>query len=161
MNKEQELLRKKSPVQIKNKKAAFDYHFVDTYTAGIVLTGTEIKSIRMGKASLVDTFCYIHNDEMWVKGMNISPYFYGSYNNHEARRDRKLLLNKREIRHLKEDTKAVGFTIVPILLFIDDKGRAKLDIALCRGKKEYDKRETLKLKQDRREMDRAVKNFKI
>ena len=161
MNKEQELLRKKSPVQIKNKKASFDYHFVDTYTAGIVLTGTEIKSIRMGKASLVDTFCYIHNDEMWVKGMNISPYFYGSYNNHEARRDRKLLLNKREIRHLKEDTKAVGFTIVPTLLFIDDKGRAKLDIALCRGKKEFDKRETLKLKQDKREMDRAVKNFKI
>jgi len=161
MNKEQELLRKKSPVQIKNKKAAFDYHFVDTYTAGIVLTGTEIKSIRMGKASLVDTFCYIHNDEMWVKGMNISPYFYGSYNNHEARRDRKLLLNKREIRHLKEDTKAVGFTIVPTLLFIDDKGRAKLDIALCRGKKEFDKRETLKLKQDKRDMDRAVKNFKI
>ena len=161
MNKEQELLRKKSPVQIKNKKAAFDYHFVDTYTAGIELTGTEIKSIRMGKASLVDTFCYIHNDEMWVKGMNISPYFYGSYNNHEARRDRKLLLNKREIRHLKEDTKAVGFTIVPTLLFIDDKGRAKLDIALCRGKKEFDKRETLKLKQDKREMDRAVKNFKV
>ena len=161
MNKEQELLRKKSPVQIKNKKAAFDYHFVDTYTAGIVLTGTEIKSIRMGKASLVDTFCYIHNDEMWVKGMNISPYFYGSYNNHEARRDRKLLLNKREIRHLKEDTKAVGFTIVPTLLFIDDKGRAKLDIALCRGKKEFDKRETLKLKQDKREMDRAVKSFKL
>jgi SsrA-binding protein len=161
MNKEQELLRKKSPIQIKNKKAAFDYHFVDTYTAGIVLTGTEIKSIRMGKASLVDTFCYIHNDEMWVKGMNISPYFYGSYNNHEARRDRKLLLNKKEIRRLKEDTKAVGFTIVPTLLFIDDKGRAKLDIALCRGKKEFDRRETLKLKQDKREMDRAVKSFKI
>ena len=159
MNKEQELLRKKSPIQIKNKKAAFDYHFVDTYTAGIVLTGTEIKSIRMGKASLVDTFCYIHNDEMWVKGMNISPYFYGSYNNHEARRDRKLLLNKKEIRRLKEDTKAVGFTIVPTLLFVDDKGRAKLDIALCRGKKEFDKRETLKLKQDKREMDRAIKHF--
>ena len=159
MNKEQELLRKKSPIQIKNKKAAFDYHFVDTYTAGIVLTGTEIKSIRMGKASLVDTFCYIHNDEMWVKGMNISPYFYGSYNNHEARRDRKLLLNKKEIRRLKEDTKAVGFTIVPTLLFIDDKGRAKLDIALCRGKKEFDKPETLKLKQDKREMDRAIKHF--
>ena len=159
MNKEQELLRKKSPIQIKNKKAAFDYHFVDIYTAGIVLTGTEIKSIRMGKASLVDTFCYIHNDEMWVKGMNISPYFYGSYNNHEARRDRKLLLNKKEIRRLKEDTKAVRFTIVPTLLFIDDKGRAKLDIALCRGKKEFDKRETLKLKQDKREMDRAIKHF--
>lgn len=159
MNREQELLRKKSPVQIKNKKAAFDYFIVDTYTAGIVLTGTEIKSIRMGKASLVDTFCYIHDGEIWVKGMNISPYFYGSYNNHEARRDRKLLLTKREIHHLAEDTKAVGFTIVPILLFIDDKGRAKLDIALCRGKKEYDKRETLKLKQDKREMDRAIKRF--
>ena len=159
MNKEQQELRKKSPVQIKNKKAAFDYHFVDTYTAGIVLTGTEIKSIRMGKASLVDTFCYIYNGEIWVKGMNISPYFYGSYNNHEAKRDRKLLLNKREIRHLAEDTKAPGFTIVPTLVFIDDKGRAKVDIALCRGKKEYDKRETLKEKQDRREMDRAMKRF--
>ena len=159
MNKEQELLRKKSPVQIKNKKAAFDYFFVDTYTAGIVLTGTEIKSIRMGKASLADTFCYIHNGEIWVKGMNISPYFYGSYNNHEARRDRKLLLNKREIHHRTEDTTAVGYTIVPILLFIDDKGRAKLDIALCKGKKECDKRETLKLKQDKREMDRAIKHY--
>ena len=152
-------MRKKSPVQIRNKKAAFDYFFVDTYTAGIVLTGTEIKSLRLGKASLVDTFCYIHNGEMWVKGMNISPYFYGSYNNHEAKRDRKLLLNKKEIRHLQEDTKAVGFTIVPTLVFIDDKGRAKVDIALCRGKKEYDKRETLKLKQDKREMDRAMKHF--
>ena len=159
MNKEQQELRKKSPVQIKNKKAAFDYFFVDTYTAGIVLTGTEIKSIRMGKASLVDTFCYIHNGEIWVKGMNISPYFYGSYNNHEAKRDRKLLLNKREIHRLSEDTMAPGFTIVPTLVFIDDKGRAKVDIALCRGKKEYDKRETLKEKQDRREMDRAMKHY--
>lgn len=159
MNKEQQELRRKSPVQIKNKKAAFDYQFIDTYTAGIVLTGTEIKSIRMGKASLVDTFCYIYNGEIWVKGMNISPYFYGSYNNHEAKRDRKLLLNKREIHRLSEDTKAPGFTVVPTLLFIDDKGRAKLDIALCRGKKEYDKRESLKEKQDRREMDRAIKRF--
>ena len=159
MNKEMQLLRKKSPIQIKNKKAAFDYFFVDTYTAGIVLPGTEIKSVRMGKASLVDTFCYIHNGEIWVKGMNISPYFYGSYNNHEAKRDRKLLLNKKEIAHLFEDTKAVGFTIVPTLLFIDDKGRAKLDIALCRGKKEFDKRQTLKDKQDKREMDRAMKSY--
>lgn len=159
MNKEQELLRKKSPVQIRNKKASFEYFFVDTYTAGIVLTGTEIKSIRQGKASLVDAFCYIHNGEIWVKGMNISPYFYGSYNNHEAKRDRKLLLNKREIHRLQEDTKAVGFTIVPILVFIDNNGRAKVDIALCRGKKEYDKRETLKAKQDKREMDRAMKHY--
>ena len=159
MNKEQELLRKKSPVSIRNKKASFEYFFVDTYTAGIVLTGTEIKSIRMGKASLADTFCYIHNGEIWVKGMNISPYFYGSYNNHESKRDRKLLLNKKEIHNLQEDTKQVGFTIIPTLLFIDDHGRAKLDIALCRGKKEFDKRQTLKEKEDRREMDRARKRF--
>lgn len=159
MNKEQELLRKKSPVNIRNKKASFEYFFVDTFTAGIVLTGTEIKSIRMGKASLVDTFCYINNGEIWVKGMNISPYFYGSYNNHESKRDRKLLLNKREIRNLQEATKQVGFTIVPTLLFIDEHGRAKLDIALAKGKKEFDKRQTLKEKEDRREMDRARKRF--
>ncbi len=146
-------------MSIRNKKASFEYFFVDTYTAGIVLTGTEIKSIRMGKASLVDTFCYIHNGEIWVKGMNISPYFYGSYNNHESKRDRKLLLNKKEIHNLQEDTKQVGFTIIPTLLFIDDHGRAKLDIALCRGKKEFDKRQTLKEKEDRREMDRARKRF--
>lgn len=159
MNKEQELLRKKSPVNIRNKKASFEYFFVDTFTAGIVLTGTEIKSIRIGKASLVDTFCYINNGEIWVKGMNISPYFYGSYNNHESKRDRKLLLNKREIKNLQEATKQVGFTIVPTLLFIDDHGRAKLDIALCRGKKEFDKRQTLKEKEDRMEMDRVRKRF--
>ncbi len=159
MNKEQQEIRKKSPVQIRNKKASFEYYFVDTYTAGIVLTGTEIKSIRNGKASLVDSFCFISNGEIWVKGMNVSPYFYGSYANHEAKRDRKLLLNKREIRRLVEDTKPVGFTIVPTLLFIDENGRAKLDIALARGKKEYDKRQTLKEKEDRREMDRAIKHF--
>lgn len=159
MNKTQQELRKKSPVQIRNKKASFLYSFLDTYTAGIVLTGTEIKSIRMGKASLVDTFCYINNGEVWVKNMNISPYFYGSFANHPAKRDRKLLLNKREIRRLAEDTKTPGLTIVPMLLFIDDHGRAKLDIALARGKKEYDKRETLKEKADRREMDRAIKHF--
>lgn len=159
MNKEELELRKKSPVQIRNKKASFEYFFVDTYTAGIVLTGTEIKSIRLGKASLVDTFCYINNGEIWVKGMNVSPYFYGSYSNHEAKRDRKLLLTKREIHKLQEATKAVGFTIVPTLVFIDDKGRAKMDIALARGKKEFDKRQTLKEKEDRREMDRAIKRF--
>lgn len=159
MTKEEELLRKKSPINIKNKKASFEYIFVDEYTAGIVLTGTEIKSIRMGKASLVDTYCYIYNGEIWVKGMNISPYFYGSYNNHESKRDRKLLLNRREINKLREATKQVGFTIIPTLVFIDDKGRAKVDIALCRGKKEYDKRQTMKEKEDKREMDRVRKNF--
>ena len=159
MNKEEEQIRKKSPVSIRNKKASFEYFFVETYTAGIVLTGTEIKSIRQGKASLVDSYCYIHNGEVWVKGMNISPYFFGSYNNHEAKRDRKLLLTKREIHKLQETTKQVGFTIVPTLVFIDAKGRAKVDIALARGKKEYDKRQTLKEKEDRREMDRAMKHY--
>ena len=159
MNKEQELKRKKSQVNIKNKKASFEYFFVETFTAGIVLTGTEIKSIRLGKASLVDTFCYINNHEVWVKGMNISPYFYGSFSNHEARRDRKLLLNKREIYKLEDATTQPGYTIVPTLVFIDDHGRAKVNIALCRGKKEYDKRQTLKEKEDRREMDRAMKNY--
>jgi len=159
MNKEEEQLRKKSPVNIRNKKASFEYIFIETYTAGIVLTGTEIKSIRLGKASLVDSFCYIHNGEMWVKGMNISPYFFGSYNNHEAKRDRKLLLTKREIYKLQEATKQVGFTIVPTLVFIDNHGRAKIDIVLAKGKKEYDKRQTLKEKEDRREMDRAIKHY--
>ena len=105
MNKDEQLIRKKSPVQIKNKKASFEYFFIDTFTAGIVLTGTEIKSIRQGKASLVDCYCDIHNGEVWVKGMNVSPYFYGSWSNVPTRRDRKLLLNKREIRQLEEASK--------------------------------------------------------
>ena len=159
MNKEEQELRKKSPVQIKNKKASFEYFFVETFTAGIVLTGTEIKSIRLGKASLVDTYCLIINGEIWVKGMSISPYFYGSFSNHERKRDRKLLLTRREIWKLQEATKQPGFTIVPTLVFIDQNGRAKVDIALCRGKKQYDKRATLKEKEDRREMDRAFKRF--
>ena len=159
MNKAEQELRKKSPVQIKNKKASFEYFFVETFTAGIVLTGTEIKSIRLGKASLVDTYCLIINGEIWVKGMSISPYFYGSFSNHEMKRDRKLLLTRREIWKLQEATKQPGFTIVPTLVFIDQNGRAKVDIALCRGKKQYDKRATLKEKEDRREMDRAFKRF--
>ena len=159
MNKEEELLRKKSPVNIRNKKASFEYYFVDVLTAGIVLTGTEIKSIRMGKASLVDAYCYIHNGEIWVKGMNVSPYFYGSYSNHESKRERKLLLNRREINRLEEASKTPGYTIIPILIFIDDKGRAKVDVALARGKKLYDKRQTMKEKEDRCEMDRAVKRY--
>ncbi len=159
MNKEQELLRKKSPVSIRNKKASFEYFFIETYTAGIVLTGTEIKSIRLGKASLVDTFCYINNGEIWVKGMSITPYFYGSYNNHEMKRERKLLLNRKEIQKLQSATKQTGYTIIPTLVFIDDKGRAKMDIALCKGKKMYDKRQTLKEKEDKRDIDRVMKHF--
>ncbi|MBQ2192741.1 MAG: SsrA-binding protein SmpB [Prevotella sp.] len=159
MNKEQIQVRKKSPVQIKNKKAAFEYFFIEELTAGIVLTGTEIKSIRLGKASLVDTYCTIINGELWVKGMNISTYFYGSYNNHSTKRDRKLLLTKREIQRLASATKQTGYTIVPTLVFIDSNGRAKMDIALCKGKKLFDKRQTLKEKEDKREMERAFKHY--
>ena len=159
MNKQQEELRKKSPIQIKNRKAAFEYFFIEELTAGIVLTGTEIKSIRAGKSSLVDTYCTIIRGELWVKGMSVSPYFYGSYNNHEQMRDRKLLLTRREISRLESATKQTGYTIVPTLVWIDANGRAKVDIALCKGKKAFDKRQTLKEKEDRREMDRAMKGF--
>ena len=147
--------KKPTPINIKNKKASFDYEFVDTYTAGIVLTGTEIKSIRLGKASLVDTYCYFINGELWVKNMHISEYFYGSYNNHNARRERKLLLSKKELRNLQNEEKHPGFTIVPTRLFINEKGLAKLVIALAKGKKQFDKRQSLKDKDDKLSMARA------
>ena len=142
-------------IVIKNKKATFDYTLLDTFVAGIVLTGTEIKSIRRGKASLVDTFCmFVDDTSLWVKNMNISEDFYGSYNNHTPRRDRKLLLNKKELRKLKAETKDTGFTIVPVKLFINDKGLAKMEIAVAKGKKEYDKREAIKERDDKRMMAR-------
>ncbi|BEG98952.1 SsrA-binding protein [Bacteroides sedimenti] len=148
---------KQAPVNIKNKRATFDYELVETFTAGIVLTGTEIKSIRLGKASLVDTFCFFSRQELWVKNMHIAEYFYGSYNNHVARRDRKLLLSKKELRKLERATKETGFTIVPIRMFINEKGLAKVVIALAKGKKQYDKRQSLREKDDKREMDRMFK----
>ena len=144
-------------INIKNKRAEFDYLLMDKYTAGIVLTGTEIKSIRKGKASLVDTYCYVRGGEVWVKNMYIAHYEQGSYNNHMERRDRKLLLNRKEIRKIQQAVKSPGFSIVPTLLFVDEKGLAKLDIHIARGKKEYDKRETLKEKEDRRNIDRQFK----
>ncbi len=144
-------------INIKNRRASFDYEFIDTYTAGIVLTGTEIKSIRLGKASLVDTYCYFVNNELWVKNMNVSEYFYGSYNNHVARRERKLLLNRKELRKLQASEKVPGQTIVPIRLFVNEKGLAKLVIALARGKRQYDKRQSMKERDDRREIDRMMK----
>lgn len=146
-----------SAINIKNKRASFDYEFIDTFTAGIVLTGTEIKSIRLGKASLVDTYCFFSKGELWVKNMYIAEYFYGSYNNHIVRRDRKLLLQKKELKKLERGTKETGFTIVPIRLFINDHGLAKLVLALAKGKKQYDKRESLKEKDDKRMMDRMFK----
>lgn len=146
-------------INIKNKKAEFDFAVIDRFTAGIVLTGTEIKSIRVGKASLVDTFCYINNHELWVKNMYIAEYVFGSYNNHVARRERKLLLHHKEILQLEKETSSPGFTIVPLRLFIDDNGRAKMVIGLSRGKKEFDKRQSLKEKDDRREIARIMKHY--
>ena len=144
---------KGAKINIKNKRAEFDYLLMDKYTAGLVLTGTEIKSIRKGK----DTYCYVIGGEMWVKNMYIAHYEQGSYNNHVERRDRKLLLNRKEIRKIQQTVKSPGFSIVPTLLFVDEKGLAKLDIFIARGKKEYDKRETLKEKEDRRSIDRQFK----
>ena len=141
-------------VDIRNKRATFDYIVLDRYTAGIVLTGTEIKSIRAGMAGLVDTFCYIHNGEVWVKNMDIAEFVYGTYNNHTERRERKRLLNRKEIRELDQAQKEPGVTIVPLRLFISQRGYAKLVIGIGRGKKEYDKRQTIREREDKRTMAR-------
>ncbi|MCH4896573.1 SsrA-binding protein SmpB [Marinilabiliaceae bacterium JC040] len=145
-------------INIRNKRASFDYEFIEKFTAGIVLAGTEIKSIRAGKASLVDSFCYFANNELWTKGIHISEYKFGSYYNHIEKRDRKLLLNRKELDKIERKVKESGLTIVPVKLFISDKGYAKLIIALAKGKKTYDKRETLKTKDAKRDMDRARKH---
>ncbi|MDE5687712.1 MAG: SsrA-binding protein SmpB [Paramuribaculum sp.] len=145
-----------SDINIKNRRAKFDYEISDTFTAGMVLTGTEIKSLRQGKGSLADTFCFVADGEVWVKNMYIAEYFYGSYNNHSARRDRKLLLTKKEIAKLGKTGKEAGFTIVPLKVFINDKGLAKMVIGIGRGKKEYDKRQSIKERDDRRSMARAM-----
>jgi SsrA-binding protein len=144
----------KKEVNIKNRRATFDYAIGDTFTAGIVLTGTEIKSIRLGKASLVDTFCYVNNGEIWVKNLYIAEYFYGTYNNHTERRDRKLLLNRKEIDKLEKANKEPGNTIVPLRMFINDRGLAKLVIGIGRGKKEFDKRQSIKEREDKRAIAR-------
>lgn len=148
---------KASQVNITNRKARFNYEISDTYTAGMVLTGTEIKSIRDGKASLTDCYCVVDRGEVWVKGMHVSEYFYGSYNNHVARRDRKLLLSRKEIAKIEKQSSDPGFTIVPLKVFISDRGYAKMVIGIGRGKKEYDKRQSIKERQDRRDIDRMFK----
>ena len=147
--------QKSHKVEIRNKKASFDYEFLETYEAGIVLVGTEIKSIRMGKVSLVDSFCYFVGNELFVKGMNVAKYFWGSWGQHQPERDRKLLLTKKELRHLQQADKQRGLTIVAVSMYIADNGFAKVDIALARGKKEYDKRQTIKENDIRREMERG------
>lgn len=148
--------RAKSRIQINNKRASFDYEFLETYEAGVVLVGTEIKSIRAGRASLQDAYCYFNGGELYVKGMNISSYFWASaWSGHEPARDRKLLLTKRELRHLAQAVKTKGLTIVAVRAYIAENGYAKLHIALAKGKKEYDKRETIKAKDIRRDMERG------
>ena len=145
----------KSTVLIKNRRASFDYEFLETYTAGIQLVGTEIKSIRAGKCSLQDAYCFFVGNELFVRGMNIALYHWGSWGQHEPVRDRRLLLNRRELRHLQQADKQKGLTIIAVKLFIADNGFAKLLIALAKGKKEYDKRQSIKEKDVRREMDRG------
>ena len=147
---------KQRRVQINNKKAAFEYEFLEEYDAGIVLVGTEIKSIRAGKASLQDAYCYFSGGELYVRGMNVATYFWASaWSSHEPMRDRKLLLTRRELRHLAQAVKTKGLTIVATRLYISAEGYAKLHIALAKGKKEYDKRASRKEKDIRRELERG------
>ena len=144
-------------INVKNRRATFDYEIVETFTAGIVLTGTEIKSIRQGKVGLTDTYCMVINGEVWVKNMYIAEYSFGSYNNHTTHRDRKLLLNRKEIRRIAKDNLQPGYSIVPLRLFINERGLAKLVIAIARGKKQYDKRQSIKEREDKRAIDRIFK----
>ena len=151
----------KNTVNIKNKKAKFEYEILDKYTAGIVLTGTEIKSIRDSKASIAESFCEFNEQgELFIINMTIEEYVYGNYYNHAPKAERKLLLNKRELKKLEKEVKNVGLTIVPLRLFINEKGYAKIDIALAKGKKLYDKRDTIKDRDNKRDLDRIKKNFK-
>lgn len=141
---------------IKNRKASFEYEFLDTYIAGIMLKGTEIKSIREGKASLTEAYCYFKNGELYIKQMHISPYSLAAHYNHEPVRDRKLLLSKKELNKLEGKSEEKGLSIIPIRLFINDRGLAKLEIALARGKKIHDKRQNIKEKDAKRDMDRMA-----
>ena len=146
-------------VNIKNKRAEHEYFLMDRLIAGIVLTGTEIKSIRNGKASLADSYCSFKENEMFVIGMHIAEYDKGTYNNHDPKRDRKLLLTARELRKLKIKVQEKGLTIIPVRLFINEKGLAKVEIALARGKHYYDKRETLKNKDSKRDVEKQLKDY--
>lgn len=145
----------KDKIKIKNRKAYFEYLILDKFVAGIVLTGTEIKSLREGKASLDESYCSFRNNELFVINMHITEYKFGTYNNHEPKRDRKLLLNHRELKKLAVKVKEKGFTIIPILLFINDAGLAKLEIGTAKGKKLFDKRETIKTKDTKRDLERS------
>jgi SsrA-binding protein len=144
-------------IVIRNKKASHDYEFLEKFIAGIKLYGTEIKSVRQGKATLADSYCYISNGELYIRGMHIAEYWWGNLNNHDPFRDRKLLLTRRELRKIERKVKETGLTIIVIKIFINERGLAKAEIAIAKGKKEYDKRETLRRKDAAREMDRMRK----
>lgn len=149
------MAKKNNDIDIKNRKASYEYEFIDKYTAGIVLYGSEIKSIKQGKVSLQEGYCYFHNDELFVKSINIGEYSQANRFNHNPTRERKLLLNKKELKKLQNKLKDVGLTIVPTRMFISDRGFAKLNIALAKGKKIHDKRDAIKTKDVRRDMDRG------
>ncbi len=144
---------------IRNKRATFDYEILEEYIAGIVLVGTEIKSIRLGKASMVDCYCYFEKNELWIRGVNISEYAWGTCNNHIPKRDRKLLLNRKELSKLSRALQDKGLTVVGLRLFLNERGLAKVAIGLARGRKSYDKREYLKENDAKREMDKAMKKW--
>lgn len=144
-------------INIKNRKATFDYEILETFTAGIVLTGTEIKSLRQGKAGLTDTYCMVENHELWVKNMYIAEYSYGSYNNHTTHRDRKLLVTRKELNRIAKQAEQPGYSVVPLRIFINESGLAKMVIAVARGKKLYDKRQSIKEREDKRNLDRIMK----
>ncbi|MBQ1205321.1 MAG: SsrA-binding protein SmpB [Alistipes sp.] len=152
--------QKKSKINIKNKRATFDYEILEEWVAGVVLVGTEIKSIRAGKASMVDTYCYFDRGELWIRGVNIAEYAWGTCNNHTPRRDRKLLLTARELQKLERASQDKGLTIVGLRLFLTERGLAKIAIGLARGRKAYDKREYLKENDAKREMDKAMKHYR-
>jgi len=146
-----------SDIVIRNKKASHDYEFLDKFITGIRLTGTEIKSIRLGKASIAESYCLFHDGELFIKGMHIAEYYWGNLNNHDPLRERKLLLTKKELHKIERKVKESGLTIIPLKVFINERGLAKAEIAISKGKKEYDKRETIKKKDVNREMDRFIK----
>jgi SsrA-binding protein len=152
------MVHKQANINIKNRKATFEYELIERFVAGMQLVGTEIKSIRNGKANLSDSYCQFYNGELYVKSLHISEYEMGTHYNHEAKRDRKLLLNRKELQKLEKKTKESGLTIITLKLFINNGGLAKLQIALARGKKTYDKRESLKQKDAKRDMDRMMRH---
>ena len=147
-------------INIRNKRATFDYEILEEYLAGVVLVGTEIKSIRMGKASLTDSYCYFEKGELWIRGVNIAEYAWGTCNNHTPKRDRKLLLNRKEHDKLQRSLQDRGLTVVGLRLFLNERGLVKIAIGLAKGRKSYDKREYLKENDAKREMDQAMKKFR-